>query len=876
MNLKIGNRLLALLITAILVISTAALIQPINAQDQSHGYVNIGTPQQTFTGGPVPAGVTPSVNIETIAYMSFSPNPIGIGQQLLVNLWVQPATSVARAHTGYSVIITEPDGNIVTIGPMVSYGGDTTAWFTYIPTVAGNYTLQFFFAGDYYPKGAYVDGIVNGTKTAYSAAATFNATQDCFYKPSQSAKYPLTVQQDFVSSWQETPPPTDYWTRPISPMNRLWWVIGGSDPSYEVGGGTGTTGWPDNTNVYTNNYNFVSYATGPKSAHIAWRRQGALDGIFGGLIDGAYTQYQAPNLMYNNAVSTFQQVGPGLSGNPNIVFEGRCYQAITKPFNGITQTVWECYDLRTGEIYWDLTNVTRIPTLISFAENTPPVPGALGRTDRTVASLVYIGASAVSGTGLVVKYDPMTGAVTLNQTIPLTSGTLYADPNVLSVQTLGSGSNTQYRLINWTLQGLGSNFTANIISNITYPFASIGTADYESMIACTTYSSADPATGVASNVNVAAANLLTGQLLWNKSADIGYPVFTGSANVADHGKLALRFDDGYYYAWDLRTGARLWKSALSSYPWGTFGAYAEQSAYGLLFYEQYDGIVAYNWTNGQIAWWFQAPATPFETPYTNGTGELNSQVYSFFSGARIADGILYAQSAEHSPTAPHIRGWRLFAVNATSGQEIWSTPGALAGGVISDGYLTASNYYDGFLYVFGKGPSTITVSVPQTQITIGQNTIISGTVLDQSPAQPGTPCISEASIGDWMAYLHQQQPFPASVTGVPISIDAIDPNSNPVHIATVTSDASGTFSYTWAPQISGDYKITATFAGDGSYGSSWAQTAANVVSEAAPTSTQTSAPAQSAPDYNMTIIGMGIAVILAVAIVGALILKKRP
>ena len=132
-------------------------------------------------------------------------------------------------------------------------------------------------------------------------------------------------------------------------MNREWWVIGGNDPSSEVGGGAGTPGFPDNTNTYTNNYNFVPYTQGPKSAHIAWRRQGALDGIFGGLIDGAYTQYQAPNLMYNNAVSTFQQVGPGQSGNPNLVFEGRCYQAITKPYNGITQTVWECYDIQTGQ-----------------------------------------------------------------------------------------------------------------------------------------------------------------------------------------------------------------------------------------------------------------------------------------------------------------------------------------------------------------------------------------------------------------------------------------------------------------------------------------------------------------------------------------------
>jgi hypothetical protein len=875
MNFKVKNRSLALIAVAILWILASAMIMPLKAQDAEgvHG----GSPNVPATGGPLPAGVTPSVSIDTIAYISFSPNPLGVGQTLLVNLWVQPATTVARAHTGYTVIITKPDSTTITVGPMTSYTGDATAWFEYVPDVPGQYTLQFFFAGDYYPAGTYIDGIVNGTRTAYSAAATFTTTLDSYYKPSQTAKYNLTVQQEQVFSWIPSvlPGPGDYWTRPIHPLNREWWLIGGNDPSSEVGGGTGTEGWPDNTNVYTSNYNFVPYATGPKSAHIVWRRQGALDGIFGGLINGAYTKYQAPNLMFNNAVSTFQQVGPGLSGNPNIVFEGRCYQQITKPFNGITQAVWECYDIQTGEIYWDLTNVTRIPTMISFAENTPPVPGALGRTDRTVASLVYIGSSAVSGTGLVVKYDPMTGAITLNQTIPLTSGTLYADPFVLSVQTLGSGSSTQYRLINWTLQGLGSNFTASINSNITWPFSAVGTVDYESMIACSTLSSSPPATGVASIVYIRAADLLTGNLLWNKSADIGYPVFTGSANVADHGKLALRFDDGYYYAWDLRTGNRLWKSELSSYPWGTFGAYAVQSAYGLLFYEQYDGIVAYDWNTGKIVWHFSAPAVPFETPYTTGAGVLNGSCYSFFSGARIADGILYAQSAEHSPTAPHIRGWRLFAVNATSGALIWSTPGALAAGVISDGYMTASNYYDGYLYVFGMGQSKTTVTAPATSITAGTSAIISGTVLDQSPAQPGTPCISEASIGEWMAYLHQQAPFPADVTGVPVSIDAVDPNGNTVHIATVTSDASGTFGYTWTPTIPGQYKITATFAGDWSYGSSWAQTYATVAEAPAPSATATPQPIQQ-PQTDMYLAISTIVIVITVAAATVLLLRKRP
>jgi hypothetical protein len=86
------------------------------------------------------------------------------------------------------------------------------------------------------------------------------------------------------------------------------------------------------------------------------------------------------------------------------------------------------------------------------------------------------------------------------------------------------------------------------------------------------------------------------------------------------------------------------------------------------------------------------------------------------------------------------------------------TPGA-----VSDGYLTASNAYDGYTYAFGTGQSTTTVSVPQTQITVGQNAIISGTVLDQSPAQPGTPCVSDSSMGPWMAYLHMQTTVPTNV-----------------------------------------------------------------------------------------------------------------
>lgn len=548
--------------------------------------------------------------------------------------------------------------------------------------------------------------------------------------------------------------------------------------------------------------------------------------------------------------------------------------------NGTVQsmptTVWESFDIRTGKVYWDQSGISQPPTIISYAENTPPVPGALGRTDRTTVSLVYLSSSRV------IKYNPITGAVTLNVSIPVTTGTLYADPYVLSVQTLGSGSNTQYRLINWTLQGLSAtNFVTNIVSNITYPFSSIGTADYESMIAVSSTSSSPPGTGVSSNVRLMAASLTSGALLWNISADVGYPIFSGLTGISDHGKYAQRFDDGHWYCWDLHSGTRLWTSELSTYPWGTFGAYAQQSAYGLLFYNQYDGAVAYNWTNGKVAWRFQAPAIPFETPYTNGTGNVGGEGYSFFSDGIVADGKLYTYSVEHSPTAPLTRGWRFFCINATTGVGIWNVTGSMIPGVVADGYLTATNYYDGYMYIFGKGRSATTVTTSPAVIARGATVMIQGTVMDMSPGEPNTPCVSKDSMATEMEYLSMQHPIDGiwhniTMTGVPVSLTAIDSKGTCTEIGTVTTNAYyGTFSFAWTPPNQDTYTIAASFAGDDSYGSSGAGTAVSV--GAAPATPQT--PQYPTPvDNTMLLYGILAAVVIAILIgliAIALVLRKR-
>src|SRR5665647_298444 len=178
-----------------------------------------------------------------------------------------------------------------------------------------------------------------------------------------------------------------------------------------------------------------------------------------------------------------------------------------------------------------------------------------------------------------MKYNPYTGALIQNVSIsPLTTGTVYCDPYALSVQTVNATAG-RYRLINWTISGSNTNFTTRIFNNVTWPFSTIGTIDYQAGIAVTTTSVIPEATKVANDILVQAASITTGQLLWNVSAGAG-PLFSGSTAVADHGKYAVRFDDGFWRCWDLNSGKLLWKSELSTYPWGSFGAYTTASAYG--------------------------------------------------------------------------------------------------------------------------------------------------------------------------------------------------------------------------------------------------------------------------------------------------------
>jgi hypothetical protein len=198
--------------------------------------------------------------------------------------------------------------------------------------------------------------------------------------------------------------------------------------------------------------------------------------------------------------------------------------------------------------------------------------------------------------------------------------------------------------------------------------------------------------------------------------------------------------------------------------------------------------------------------------------------------------------------------------------------------IIADGRIVYANNQDGQIYCFGMGLSKTTVSAPQTPITLGQSMMITGTVTDNTPSgkDQGTPAISYANMDSWMGYLYQQQPFPTDATGVPVKLDAIDPNGNLVHLGDVTSDNTGSYGFMWTPEIPGTFQIIATFGGSGSYSRSFAQTYAGVTDTPSATIAPTPAPASMVETYFVpSIAGLFVLIIIVLAIVLLQMFRKR-
>jgi outer membrane protein assembly factor BamB len=378
----------------------------------------------------------------------------------------------------------------------------------------------------------------------------------------------------------------------------------------------------------------------------------------------------------------------------------------------------------------------------------------------------------------------------------------------------------------------------------------------------------------------------------NKVLNVPIPGENYSYSIAgvdyDTGVFILRCTNTMQlWGYSLATGAQLWgPTPVPTNAMAYYGQSANIYDGVVLVNAQYAGtVIALNATTGKQLWEYDATSSPYS--YESAYG-----VDSTLSIGAVCDGMIYCYSTEHSPTNPLWRESYVRCINMTDGKLIWKIDDFNLGLGISDGYLVSGNDYDNQIYCIGKGPSATTVSSPLNGMTQGSSFTISGTVADQSPGAlavstklgygpNGVPCVSDSDQEAWMEYLYEQQVMPTNATGVPVSLYAIDPNGNYVHLGDVTTDLDGTYGLQVNPSMlqagPGTYKVIATFAGTNSYGASEAESYFTINAPPTATVAPTSTPTSIANTYFVpAIAGIIVIIIVGFIVLALLMLRKRP
>jgi outer membrane protein assembly factor BamB len=322
-------------------------------------------------------------------------------------------------------------------------------------------------------------------------------------------------------------------------------------------------------------------------------------------------------------------------------------------------------------------------------------------------------------------------------------------------------------------------------------------------------------------------NLTNGEFTWIK--DVGYPSMKSYGYIYDQSNgIFFGFDSAgmAINAYDMKTGDDLWTAPVGEYPWGSQIS-IRCTAYDRIYVGSFDGhLRCLNGLTGQQEWEY----------YIGDTTETIFNTWAFYKGTAAADGKYYISTSEHTPSNPSIRGNKLFCFDAFTGDLLWNMTGAFDTN-IAEGYLVGACENDGYMYCFGKGKTETTVMAGPKVTAKGSSVVIEGTVMDMSPAQPGTPAISDEDMGAWMNYKHMQtlepktSPFDdhwgTSVcpTGVPVKLIVVHPDGNVEWIYTRTTDMYGHFEHMYIPPTEGTYKILACFDGSESYWPSVAETA---------------------------------------------------
>jgi len=796
-----------------------------------------------FTTLPIAGART----IDVWIYIHLAPNPTGLGQATTLMTWVSQNTPTATAGTGVgekwqdiTITVTKPDGAVETLGPYTADPVGFVATF-YTPDQLGTYKFQSHFPGQTLASGDY-----------YTAADSYVVD--------------LVVQQDKVEPEAGVPFTNDYWTRPIYGENRDWWPKTGN---WLMPGVETTFRFFDQGCAYAPDND------GPDSAHIMWTKPITDGGIIGGKEYGSASFYTG--MSYEMKLSTM------------IVIDGKYYYNRMPTGQGPGYIV---LDLRTGEELWrneeDSVTIGQIYQFESPNQHGgQPYLWNLGATykmyDAFTGDFILEIENVTAGTARFGTYNYTIGDL---QTYVLGGGNLTLWSASKCIGRLGAYGTTegdQWRPwvagasgpldwkdgILWSVPVPAHPGIGQICEGIVHPDVLV-VRYYQPNFAISIYN------GLGWFLNVG-YDTKTGAELWVQNHTMQgntYMVW----QMLDYSHVGQKDANLYTYtvrdqlktyAFDIYTGAQKWVSPAREDAWGEFPS-GQLVAYDHVYIACWDGkVYAHNLADGSVDWVYSTGNAGADTPYGH---------WPLYSGIVAADGKIWASTGEHSPQTPLWRGEKLHVIDAQTGELDWSISGWFIshGNVVADGYFVGLNAYDNQLYCFGKGPSATTVTAPKTAIPKGTKVLIEGSVLDLSPANEGTPCVSKDSMAAWMEYLHMQQECPPEVTGVPVQLSAMKADGAFIDLGTHwTNGFYGIFDAEWTPQEEGQYTIIATFLGDDSYGSSSAATGLLVGPAPSPGGPIEPEPTEAPLITTEAAIIIAVVVIAVVGIVAYWALRKR-
>jgi hypothetical protein len=749
------------------------------------------------------------IHDETAVFLGAIPNPVGKGQIVLLHLGIfQALGHVSHYWADLTITVTKPDGTTETLGPVDTDSTGGTG-LTYTPDQVGTYLMQSHFP----------EQVLQWTYYSYDTGEMF--MEGTIMEASDSEVVELVVQEEAIPYYPGHSLPSEYWTRPIDAQLREWYTIAGQ--------------WHGMGNPNL----LAPYNDAPEAPHILWAKQLSTGGLMGGKTGnvGAETgdayegKWPSPVILngilyynrYESIPPLFEQrgiVAVDLHTGEELWFRNNTQLSFGQTFafqcfnyhgaysylwdTATTANRWDAYDPFNGEWVYGIENIS----------------GAFG---------MFGGVSGFGPSGEILL--PVIGAGWL----AMWNSTVCGQQRSLDI---GSWEEEMVSTVLDGNQGYQWNVSIPSVPGAVGMFGGppVPTISHMADDRVMGYALSPDKTEL-SVWGLSIAKGDEGRLLFNKTWD--------TPSSWSDGKLAIQFAGGTdygeggvfafwakeqrkFYGFSFDTGEYKWVTDaeiyLDAYGWA-------KMEHEWLFTDKYlyscgcGGIIyCRSLETGETVWTYEADDPYQEYLFTN-----NWWQRTLF----ISDGKIYTAHTEHSSLNPLPRGAPMLCLDAETGDLVWRADGLMrtthwgGRGIIGDSIIAMMDTYSQMVVAIGKGPSTTTVTVPDTGVPVGSSVMIKGSVMDVSPGTEspelqlrfpnGVPAVSDDSMVGWMKYVYKQFEKPEDATGVEVTIEVINPNGEYENLGTTTTDTSGNYGFHWKPTMEGKYMILATFYGTNSY-----------------------------------------------------------